>query len=108
MDERELARLHARDGADALLEPVAEEILAEGRDERPHAKGRSLVQGLRRGHAALPSGAARRRVPHWLRELLLPGARPARRAAARRGRESLQPRGGVPLRMSALLLQPSL
>ena len=52
MNESSLA-LHARDRAHALLEPLAAEILAQRRDQRPHAEGRALVRGLRRRHAAL-------------------------------------------------------
>src|SRR5437867_4061613 len=75
VDEYGLARGHAQDRFYELLEPFAAEILAQGRDQRPHATRRALVRRLRCRHAALRSRTNRWRLPHRLPELLLPGIR---------------------------------
>jgi hypothetical protein len=61
VDERVGAAQDNQERIDALLEPLAKGVLAQGKDERPYAGSCSLVDRLRRRHASFrgqPNGGA--------------------------------------------------
>ena len=70
LDGRGGAAAHPRERRSLVLEPVARDVLAQGRDVRQHARGRGAPRGLRRRHdpPARPSG--RPRLPHGRRVVL--------------------------------------
>ena len=72
MDEPRVAGKNRRHRPDAFLEPLAPEILDEGRGKRPHADRQGHRVRLRRRRAAHPGRAGRRGVPRRLSIVLFP------------------------------------